>query len=67
MKCAGRCRRIHCFNKVLEEQGGYKFLDVAATHQSPGKHTGPPTAASGDYFRNPNAEEIETVIQRDDG
>jgi pyruvate/2-oxoglutarate/acetoin dehydrogenase E1 component len=52
----------YMFNKVMEEQGGYKFLDVAPRTIT-GKHTGPPIGSDGDYFSKPNAEEIETVIK----
>jgi len=50
------------FNKVMEEQGGYKYLDVAPRTIT-GKEHRPAYASDGDYFSKPNAEEIETVIK----
>ena len=52
----------YMFNKVLEEQGGYKFLDVAPRTIT-GKAHRPAYGSDGDYFSKPNAEEIETVIR----
>ena len=51
------------FNKVMEEQGGYKFLDVAPRTIT-GKAHRPAYGSDGDYFSKPNAEEIETVIRQ---
>ena len=51
------------FNKVMEEQGGYKFLDVAPRTIT-GKAHRPAYGSDGDYFSKPNAEEIETVIKQ---
>jgi len=50
------------FNKVMEEQGGYKYLDVAPRTIT-GKAHRPAYGSDGDYFSKPNAEEIETVIK----
>jgi pyruvate/2-oxoglutarate/acetoin dehydrogenase E1 component/TPP-dependent pyruvate/acetoin dehydrogenase alpha subunit len=50
------------FNKVMEEQGGYKYLDVAPRTITSKDHR-PAYASDGDYFSKPNAEEIETVIK----
>jgi len=50
------------FNKVMEEQGGYKYLDVAPRTIT-GKEHRPPYGSDGDYFSKPNAEEIESVIK----
>jgi pyruvate/2-oxoglutarate/acetoin dehydrogenase E1 component/TPP-dependent pyruvate/acetoin dehydrogenase alpha subunit len=50
------------FNKVMEEQGGYKYLDVAPRTIT-GKAHRPAYGSDGDYFSKPNAEEIETVIR----
>jgi pyruvate/2-oxoglutarate/acetoin dehydrogenase E1 component/TPP-dependent pyruvate/acetoin dehydrogenase alpha subunit len=50
------------FNKVMEEQGGYKYLD-AAPRTITGKAHRPAYGSDGDYFSKPNAEEIETVIR----
>lgn len=51
----------YMFNKVMEEQGGYKYLD-AAPRTITGKAHRPAYGSDGDYFSKPNAEEIETVI-----
>lgn len=50
------------FNKVMEEQGGYRYLDVAPRTIS-GKEHRPAYGSDGDYFSKPNAEEIEAVIK----
>ncbi len=50
------------FNNVMEEQGGYKFLD-AAPRTITGKAHRPAYGSDGDYFSKPNAEEIETVVK----
>ncbi|MGZ8559466.1 MAG: alpha-ketoacid dehydrogenase subunit alpha/beta [Chitinophagaceae bacterium] len=52
----------YMFNKVMEEQGGYKFLDVSPRTIT-GKAHRPSYGSDGDYFSKPNAEEIETVIK----
>ena len=52
----------YMFNKVMEEQGGYKWLDVAPRTIT-GKAHRPAYASDGDYFSKPNAEEIETVVK----
>lgn len=52
----------YMFNKVMEEQGGYKHLDVAPRTIT-GKAHRPAYGSDGDYFSKPNAEEIETVIR----
>ncbi len=51
------------FNNVMEEQGGYKYLDVAPRTIT-GKAHRPAYGSDGDYFSKPNAEEIETVIKQ---
>lgn len=51
------------FNKVMEEQGGYKYLDVAPRTIT-GKAHRPAYGSDGDYFSKPNAEEIETIIKQ---
>jgi pyruvate/2-oxoglutarate/acetoin dehydrogenase E1 component/TPP-dependent pyruvate/acetoin dehydrogenase alpha subunit len=53
----------YMFNKVMEEQGGYKFLDVAPRTVT-GKAHRPAYGSDGDYFSKPNAEEIEAVIKQ---
>lgn len=52
----------YMFNKVMEEQGGYKYLDVAPRTLT-GKSHRPAYGSDGDYFSKPNAEEIEKVIK----
>ncbi|MGH2552333.1 MAG: alpha-ketoacid dehydrogenase subunit alpha/beta [Chitinophagaceae bacterium] len=49
------------FNKVMEEQGGYRYLDVAPKTIT-GKAHRPAYGSDGDYFSKPNAEEITSVI-----
>jgi pyruvate/2-oxoglutarate/acetoin dehydrogenase E1 component/TPP-dependent pyruvate/acetoin dehydrogenase alpha subunit len=49
-------------NKVMEEQGGYRWLDVAARTIT-GKEHRPSYGSDGDYFSKPNTEDIIEVIQ----
>ena len=51
----------YMFNKVIEEQGGYRWLDVAPRTITAKAHR-PAYASDGDYFSKPNAEEIVEVI-----
>ena len=52
----------YMFNKVMEEQGGYRYLDVAPRTITARAHR-PAYGSDGDYFSKPNAEEIEAVIK----
>ncbi|MET0636827.1 MAG: thiamine pyrophosphate-dependent enzyme [Chitinophagaceae bacterium] len=52
----------YMYNKVMEEQGGYRFLDVSPRTIT-GKAHRPAYGSDGDYFSKPNAEEIETTIR----
>jgi pyruvate/2-oxoglutarate/acetoin dehydrogenase E1 component len=52
----------YMFNNVMEEQGGYKYLDVAPRTIT-GKAHRPGYGSDGDYFSKPNTEEIESVIK----
>ena len=52
----------YMFNKVMEEQGGYKYLDVSPRTIT-GKAHRPAYGSDGDYFSKPNAEDIETAIK----
>ncbi|HPH32731.1 MAG TPA: thiamine pyrophosphate-dependent enzyme, partial [Chitinophagaceae bacterium] len=52
----------YMFNKVMEEQGGYKFLDVAPRTITAKAHR-PAYGSDGDYFSKPNAEEIQGVVR----
>jgi len=49
------------FNKVMEEQGGYRYLDVAPKTITAKAHR-PSYGSDGDYFSKPNTEEVEAVI-----
>jgi len=49
------------FTKVMEEQGGYRWLDVAPRTITAKAHR-PPYGSDGDYFSKPNAEEIKEAI-----
>ena len=50
------------FNKVMEEQKGYRWLDVAPRTITAKAHR-PAYGSDGDYFSKPNAEEVEKVIR----
>jgi pyruvate/2-oxoglutarate/acetoin dehydrogenase E1 component/TPP-dependent pyruvate/acetoin dehydrogenase alpha subunit len=56
----GAC--AYMYNKVLEEQGGYRWLDVAARTITGAAHR-PSYGTDGDYFSKPNVEQIVDVIQ----
>ena len=51
----------YMFNKVMEEQNGYKWLDVAPRTLTAKEHR-PAYASDGDYFSKPNAEDVIDVI-----
>ena len=51
----------YMFNKVMEEQGGYRWLDIAPRTITAKDHR-PAYASDGDYFSKPNAEDIIEVI-----
>lgn len=51
------------FNKVMEEQGGYRWLDVSPRTIT-GKAHRPSYGSDGDYFSKPNEEEIREVIRK---
>ena len=52
----------YMFNKVMEEQGGYKYLDVSPRTIT-GKAHRPSYASDGDYFSKPNVEDIISVVK----
>ena len=52
----------YMFNKVMEEQGGYRYLDVAPRTIAAKAHR-PAYGSDGDYFSKPNAEQIEAVVK----
>jgi pyruvate/2-oxoglutarate/acetoin dehydrogenase E1 component/TPP-dependent pyruvate/acetoin dehydrogenase alpha subunit len=51
------------FNKVMEEQGGYKWLDTAPRTITAQAHR-PAYASDGDYFSKPNAEQIIDTVRQ---
>ena len=51
----------YMYNKVMEEQDGYKWLDVSPRTIT-GKAHRPSYGSDGDYFSKPNAEEIIDAI-----
>ncbi len=51
----------YMFNKVMEEQKGYRWLDVAPRTITAKAHR-PSYGSDGDYFSKPNAEEIQSVL-----
>jgi pyruvate/2-oxoglutarate/acetoin dehydrogenase E1 component/TPP-dependent pyruvate/acetoin dehydrogenase alpha subunit len=52
----------YLFNKVMEDQGGYRWLDVAPRTLTAKAHR-PAYASDGDYFSKPNVEEIIDAVQ----
>lgn len=52
----------YMFNKVLEEQEGYRYLDAAPRTITAKAHR-PAYGSDGDYFSKPNAEEVKAVIK----
>jgi pyruvate/2-oxoglutarate/acetoin dehydrogenase E1 component/TPP-dependent pyruvate/acetoin dehydrogenase alpha subunit len=52
----------YMFNKVMEEQGGYKFLDVSPRTITAKAHR-PSYGTDGDYFSKPNVEDIVRVAK----
>ena len=50
------------FNKVMEEQGGYRWLDVAPRTLTGAEHR-PSYGSDGDYFSKPNTEDVIRVIK----
>lgn len=53
----------YIFNKVMEEQGGYKWLD-AAPRTITGQAHRPAYSTDGDYFSKPNTEQIMDVVRQ---
>jgi pyruvate/2-oxoglutarate/acetoin dehydrogenase E1 component/TPP-dependent pyruvate/acetoin dehydrogenase alpha subunit len=52
----------YMFNKVMEGQGGYRYLD-AGPRTITGQAHRPSYASDGDYFSKPNKEDIIRVIK----
>jgi len=50
------------FNKVMEEQGGYRWLDTAPRTITGQAHR-PAYSSDGDYFSKPNAEDIVDTVR----
>lgn len=53
----------YMFNKVMEEQQGYKWLDVAPRTLTSQEHR-PTFGSDGDYFSKPNVEDVITVVKK---
>jgi pyruvate/2-oxoglutarate/acetoin dehydrogenase E1 component len=51
----------YMYNKVMEEQGGYKFLD-ATPRTLTGRDHRPAYGTDGDYFSKPNVEDVIRVV-----
>ncbi len=52
----------YMFNKVMEDQGGYRWLDVAPRTLT-GKEHRPSYGNDGDYFSKPNVEDVIEVAK----
>jgi len=52
----------YMFNKVMEEQKGYKYLDVAPRTITAQAHR-PGYGSDGDYFAKPNVEDVVRVVK----
>ncbi len=52
----------YMFNKVMEEQGGYKYLDTSPRTITAKAHR-PSYGSDGDYFSKPNTEDIVAVVK----
>lgn len=52
----------YMFNKVMEEQGGYRWLDVSPRTITAQAHR-PPYGSDGDYFSKPNTEDIISAVR----
>lgn len=51
----------YMFNKVMEEQGGYKWFDAAPRTLTAHAHR-PAYGSDGDYFSKPNVEDVMRVV-----
>ena len=51
----------YMYQQVIEKQGGFRWLDVAARTISAKDHR-PAYASDGDYFSKPNTEDITPVV-----
>ncbi len=52
----------YMFNKVMEEQGGYRWLDVSPRTLTAKDHR-PSYGSDGDYFSKPNVEDVIEVAK----
>jgi pyruvate/2-oxoglutarate/acetoin dehydrogenase E1 component/TPP-dependent pyruvate/acetoin dehydrogenase alpha subunit len=52
----------YMFNKVMEEQKGYRYLDVAPRTLT-GKAHRPSYGSDGDYFSKPNTEDVVALVK----
>jgi pyruvate/2-oxoglutarate/acetoin dehydrogenase E1 component len=52
----------YMFNKVMEEQGGYRYLDASPRTLTAQPHR-PSYASDGDYFSKPNVEDVIRVVK----
>lgn len=52
----------YMFNKVMEEQGGYRWLDVSPRTLT-GKAHRPSYGSDGDYFSKPNTEDVIKIVR----
>jgi pyruvate/2-oxoglutarate/acetoin dehydrogenase E1 component/TPP-dependent pyruvate/acetoin dehydrogenase alpha subunit len=52
----------YMFNKVMEEQGGYRWLDASPRTLTAKAHR-PGYGSDGDYFSKPNAEDVMDAIR----
>jgi pyruvate/2-oxoglutarate/acetoin dehydrogenase E1 component/TPP-dependent pyruvate/acetoin dehydrogenase alpha subunit len=52
----------YMFNKVMEEQGGYKHLDISPRTLTAKAHR-PSYGSDGDYFSKPNVEDVLRVVR----
>jgi pyruvate/2-oxoglutarate/acetoin dehydrogenase E1 component/TPP-dependent pyruvate/acetoin dehydrogenase alpha subunit len=52
----------YIYNKIMEEQGGYRWLDTAPRTIT-GKAHRPAYSSDGDYFSKPNTEEIIDAVK----
>ena len=52
----------YMFNKVMEEQGGYKWLDVSPRTLTAKAHR-PSYGSDGDYFSKPNVEDVIKIAK----
>jgi pyruvate/2-oxoglutarate/acetoin dehydrogenase E1 component/TPP-dependent pyruvate/acetoin dehydrogenase alpha subunit len=52
----------YMYNKVIEEQNGYRYLDVAARTLAAKPHRAA-YGSDGDYFSKPNADDIIEAVQ----